>query len=79
MFEVVAIVWKNTKGRYTIVLVNCVIFLDNLIRGASKHFFLFLLQNICCGYSFELPWQGVSSEYQHIFSSRNKNNIQNSI
>ena len=38
--------------------------------------FLFLDENICCGYSLEVPRRGASNEYpQHIFSSRNKKNI----
>ena len=39
-------------------------------------FFLFLHENICCGYSLEVPQWGTSNEYpQHIFSWRNKKNI----
>ena len=39
-------------------------------------FFLFLDENICCGYSLEAPRRGASNEYpQHTFSSRNKQNI----
>ena len=35
--------------------------------------FLFLDQNICCGYSSEVPLRGASNEYpQHMFSLRNK-------
>ena len=38
--------------------------------------FLFLHENICCGYSLEAPRQGASNEYpQHMFSWRNKKNI----
>ena len=38
--------------------------------------FLFLHENICCGYSLEAPWQGASNEYpQHMFSWGNKKNI----
>ena len=36
-------------------------------------FFLFVHENICCGYSLEAPRQGVSNEYpQHMFSCTNK-------
>ena len=36
-------------------------------------FFLFLHENICCGYSLEAPHRGASNEYpQHIFLWRNK-------
>ena len=39
-------------------------------------FFLFLHENICCGYSLETPRWGASNEYpQHTFSWRNKKNI----
>ena len=37
--------------------------------------FLFLDENVCCGYSLEAPCWGTSNEYpQHMFSSRNKKN-----
>ena len=37
--------------------------------------FLFLDENICCGYSLEAPHRGASNEYpQHMFLSRNKKN-----
>ena len=39
-------------------------------------FFLFLRENICCGYSLEAPHGGASNEYpQHMFSRRNIENI----
>ena len=45
-------------------------------RGIHIIFFLFLLKNICCGYSLEVPWWGASNEYpQHMFSWRNKKDI----
>ena len=38
--------------------------------------FLFLDENIHCGYPLEAPRRGASNEYpQHMFSSRNKKNI----
>ena len=38
--------------------------------------FLFLHENICCGYSLEVPLWGTSNEYlQHMFLWRNKKNI----
>ena len=38
--------------------------------------FIFLDENICCGYSLEAPRRGASNEYpQHMFLSRNKKNI----
>ena len=38
--------------------------------------FLFLNENICCGYSLEVPQRGASNEYpQHRYSLRNKKNI----
>ena len=34
------------------------------------------MQNICCGYSLEVPHRGASDEYpQHTFSRRNKKNV----
>ena len=47
---------------------------DLLARKLS--FFLFLKENICCGYSLEAPHWGASNEYpQHMFSVRNKKNL----
>ena len=44
--------------------------------GIRKIVFLFLDENICCGYSLEAPRRGASNEYrQHMFLSRNKKNI----
>ena len=41
-------------------------------RGIHIIFFLFLNENICCGYSLEVPL-GTSSEFpQHTFLLRNK-------
>ena len=38
--------------------------------------FLFFHENICCGYSLEVPRRGTSNEYpQHMFSWRNKKSI----
>ena len=38
-------------------------------------FFIFLLKNIDCGYSLELPHRGGSNKYpQYMFLSRNKKN-----
>ena len=42
-------------------------------RGIHIIFFLFLHENICCGYSLEVPQRGASNVYpQHMFSWRNK-------
>ena len=39
-------------------------------------FFLLLNENICCGYSLEVPHRGTSNEYlQHMFLLRNKKDI----
>ena len=47
-------------------------------EGIHIIFFLFLDENICCGYLLEVPCQGASNEYsQYMFSSRNKKNISN--
>ena len=41
-------------------------------------FFLFLNENICCGYSLEAPWRGASNAYlQHMFSLRNTRGASN--
>ena len=49
------------------------------IRGVvRKIFYLFLHENICCGYSLEAPWQGTSMCTHNIcFLRRNKENISN--
>ena len=45
-------------------------------RGIHIIFSLFLHENICCGYSLEVPQQGTSNEYpQHMFLWRNKKDI----
>ena len=34
-------------------------------------FFVYLFENICCGYSLELPYWGASNEYvQHVFMEK---------
>ena len=41
-----------------------------------QNFSYFLYENVCCGYSLEVPHWGTSNEYpQHMFSLRNKKNI----
>ena len=36
-------------------------------------FLLFFHENICCGYSLEVPWRGTPNEYpHHMFTWRNK-------
>ena len=64
---------------------TCSIFMTNMVRTIATDkalftsencWFLFLNENICCGYSLEAPQWGASYEYpQHMFSSRNKKNI----
>ena len=45
-----------------------------------KIFFLFHIENICCGYSLEVSQQGTSNEYpQHIFLMKNKAGLDKSI
>ena len=47
-------------------------------RGIHITFFLYLHENICCGYSLEVPRRGTSNEYpQHMFWWGNKKNICN--
>ena len=44
--------------------------------GFQINIFLFLHENICCGYSLEAARRGTSNEYhQHMFLWRNKKNI----
>ena len=44
--------------------------------GIHLIFFLFLNENICCGYSLEAPRCGASNEYpQHMILLRNKKDI----
>ena len=39
-------------------------------------FFLFLIENICCGYSLEVSQRGTSNEYpKHMFPLKNKKNM----
>ena len=38
-------------------------------------FFLFLNKYLCCGYSLEAPWWGISNEYHTTFLWRNKKNV----
>ena len=46
------------------------------IQGIFSSFFFFFHENICCGYSLEVPHWGTSNEYlQHMFSWKNKKNI----
>ena len=43
------------------------------LGGIHIIFFLFLYENVCCGYSLEVPCRGTSNEYpQLMFSWRNK-------
>ena len=47
-------------------------------RGYPHNIFLFLDENICCGYSLEAPRQGTSNEYMsthNMFLLRNKKDI----
>ena len=56
-------------------LMHC-LYIHNIRVGIWLIFFLFLHENICCGYSLEVPHQGASNGYpQHKFSCRNKKNI----
>ena len=59
-------------------MITIYIALDKMLFFSPKVliFFLFLQENICCGYSLEVPQQGTSNEYsQHMFSLRNKKTI----
>ena len=76
--------WKQNSLNlaYDCTVLHCtepliVIALDKMFFFNKKilKFFLFLLKNICCGYSLKAPGRGASNEYpQHVFSWRNKKN-----
>ena len=58
--------WRNKNKIYRI----------SFLIYTYEIFFLFLHKSICCGYSLEVPQWGTSNEYlQHMFSWRNKKNI----
>ena len=40
--------------------------IQNFFNQKLLIFFLFLNENICCGYSLEVPWLGSSNEYHSI-------------
>ena len=64
-------VWKNRK--FTKLQIRCFFFFST---QKYLYFFLFVHENIGCGYSLEALCQGASNEYpQHKFSSRNKKKI----
>ena len=66
--------FKSIKGSRAISLDRQL----QITRSTWKMFFLFLQENICCKYSLEVPRQAPSNEYpQHMFSWRNKKNINN--
>ena len=46
-------------------------------RCIHMFFFLFLHENICCGYSFEAPRRGASNEYHNICSASASNEYHN--
>ena len=51
--------------KHIVHVVEVIIALDKM--GYQLIFFLFLHENICCGYSLEVPQRGTSNEYlQHI-------------
>ena len=70
---------KQTLENDSMVVKNaCGIGLDKSLFFNQKVsiFFLFLDENICCGYSLEAPHRGASNEYpQHMFLWRNKKSI----
>ena len=78
-------IWHNFVVCASCQNLHCYAYLDNEdCTCIAKIFFsrkvwiifLFLLENICCGYSLEVPQQGTSNEYpQQTFLWRNKKNI----
>ena len=50
------------------------------LGGIHIILFLFLYENVCCGYSLEVPHRGTSNEYpQLMFSWRNKKKSINTV
>ena len=52
--------------------------LDKALFSTKEYlyFSIFLIKNVCCGYSLDEPYRGTSNEYpQQMFSSRNKKTI----
>ena len=70
-------------GNYVIImgctlrLVDCKQIMRNDNFPLKKMmFFLFCVQNITCGYTLELPWQGSSNKYpEPMFLITNKKNV----
>ena len=66
---------KNTKSKYKnpgaqveIILCSCTVAIGTDKSRYRVNIFLFLGENICCGYLLEAPRQGSSTEYpQHMF------------
>ena len=61
--------WKNKKNIYLIPTLSRSMDLKVLFSIQKVLiFFLFLHENICCGYSLEVPQRGTYNEYQqHVF------------
>ena len=63
--------WRKYINSYFSSLPGTYSWLQINKRGIQIIFILFLHENICCGYSLEVPPWGASSEYpQHMFSWR---------
>ena len=65
--------YENLPMQYTVVVFFLFFFSSVKIHRKILIFFLFLLQNIDCGYTLEPPRRGGSNEYpQSMFWSKNK-------
>ena len=49
--------------------------LDKILNPKVLIFFLFLHENICYGFSLEVPREAYNENPRHLFSWRNKKNI----
>ena len=57
---------------------RCLLGQPNYIAQDNYVYFFISSQKTCCGYLLEVPRRGASNEYpQHVFSWRNKKNINN--
>ena len=68
---------KNASGKHVRVMSTPLnpTFIQKLGFAGVYLFFLFLLQNIDCGYSLETPRRGGSNVYPQSVLSKNKENI----
>ena len=59
--------WVKTSFCQSQMGFSCYSTLLQVRGGIGVIFFLFLFENICLGYSLEVPWGGTSNEYHNIY------------